>query len=73
MAEPTPAQQRTLDMLARIDNVLAYIHTVGATRSLWTTPQIEDLLLDIRNYVVELHDLEAASAALGLRIKEVWE
>ena len=64
--------KRTDAVVAHIDHVLANIHHAGATRSFWTTQQIEDLLLDIRNFAVELGDLDAAGEALGFKIKEAW-
>lgn len=52
----TPAQARTAAILTSIDATLSGVVTTG--RSMWTTREIEDLLLDIRNEVQVYNDFD---------------
>lgn len=73
MSEPAPltSKERTAHLLAHIDNVLANISKASTTRHTWTTREIENLLLDIRNEVTDLEAMAEHFDWIEARLKEL--
>ncbi len=71
MAPRLTSRERTYALIATIDETLAGIGKQGKTRSYWTTPEIENLLLDIRNEAKDLQEMADAYAWIDTRLAEM--